>query len=79
MMKSNGKSRRAVRASRLSGAASERSPSFVVTVDFSGEVRKATEKSAELDGDGGVTTIAVSGDFLPSCESGASPGAGMRA
>lgn len=72
MMKSNSKSRKVVRALRLSGAASERSRSFAVTPAFSGGARKATEKSAEQDGDDGVTTIAGSGDFSPICESGTS-------
>jgi len=61
-----------VRALRLRGAATERSRSFAVTVGFSGGARKATEKSAEQDGDDGVTTIAGSGDFSPICESGTS-------
>ena len=72
MMKSNSKSRKVVRALRLSGVASENSRSFAVTVGFSGAARKATEKSAEQDGEDGVTTIAGSGDFLPICESGTS-------
>jgi len=78
MMKNNSKSRKVVRALRLSGVASEKNRSFVVTVGFSGAARKATEKSAEQDGDDGVTTIAGSGDFPPICASGTSPGAGMR-
>jgi len=77
-MKSNSKSRKVVRALRLSGAASEKSRCFAATVGFSGGARKATEKSAEQDGDDGVTTIAGSGDFPPICESGTSPAAGMR-
>jgi hypothetical protein len=72
MMKSNSKSRKVVRALRLRGAASEKSRSFAVTVGFSGGARKATEKSAEQDGDDGVTTIAGSGDFSPICSSGTS-------
>ena len=71
-MKSKSKSRKVVRALRLSGEASEKSRSFAVTVDFSGGAMKATEKSAEQDGDDGVTTIAGSGDFSPICESGTS-------
>lgn len=72
MMKSNNKSRKVVRALRLSCAASEKSRSFAVTVGFSGGARKATEKSAEQDGDDGVTTIAGSGVFPPISESGTS-------
>ena len=72
MMKSNSRSRKVVRALRLIGAASEKSRSFAVTLGFSGGARKATEKSAEQDGDDGVTTIAGSGDFPPICESGTS-------
>ena len=71
-MKSNSRRRKVVLALRLSGAASEKSRSFAVTVGFSGAARKATEKSAEQDGDDGVTTIAGSGDFSPICESGTS-------
>jgi len=78
IMKNNSRSMKVVRALRLSGAASEKSRSFTGTVGFSGAARKATEKSAEQDGDDGVTTIAGSGDFSPICESGTSPGAGMR-
>lgn len=78
MMKSNSKSRKVVRALRLSGAASEKSRSFAVTEGFSGGARKATEKSAEQDGEDGVTTIAGKGDFSPICERGTSSGAGMR-
>lgn len=72
IMKSNSKSRKVVRALRLSGAASEKSRSFGVTVGFSGGARKATEKSVEQDGDDGVTTIAGSGVFSPICASGTS-------
>lgn len=72
MMKSNSKSRKVVRALRLSGVASEKSRSFAVTVGFSGGARNATEKSAEQDGDDGVTTMAGSGDFSPICSSGTS-------
>ena len=72
MMKSNSTRRKVVRALRLSGAASEKSRSFAVTVGFSGGARKATEKSAEQDGEDGVTTIAGSGDFSPICSSGTS-------
>lgn len=72
MMKSNSKSRKVVRALRLTGAASERNRSFTVTVGFSGGARKATEKSAEQDGDDGVTTMAGSGDFSAICSSGTS-------
>ncbi len=63
MMKSKSKSRKVVRALRLSGATSETSRSFAVMVGFSGGATKAIEKSAEQDGDDGVTTIAGSGDF----------------
>jgi hypothetical protein len=66
MMKSKSKSRKVVRALRLSGAASENGRSFAV--GFSGGARKATEKSAEQDGDDGVTTIAGRGDFSPISE-----------
>ncbi len=69
MMKSNSKSRKVVRALRLSGAASEKSRSVADAVGFSGGARKAMEKSAEQDGDDGVTTIAGSGVFPPTCES----------
>lgn len=72
IMKSNSKSRKVIRALRLSGAASEKSRSFAVTDGFSGGARKATEKSAEQDGDDGVTTIAGSGDFSAICSSGTS-------
>lgn len=68
-MKSKSKSRKVVRALRLilNGAANENGRSFAI--DFSGGgARKAMEKSAEQDGDEGVTTIAGSGVFSPICE-----------
>ena len=67
MTKSSTKRRNVVRALRLNGAASENSLSDAA--GFSGGARKATEKSAEQDGDEGVTTIAGSGDFSPISES----------
>jgi len=76
MMKSNSKSRKVVRALRLRCAA--RGKGFSRAVGFSGGARKATEKSAEQDGEEGVTTIAGRGDFSPICETEASPGAGTR-
>jgi len=39
---------------------------------------KAMEKSAEQDGDDGVTIIAGSADFTPICESETSSEAGTR-
>jgi hypothetical protein len=66
MTKNNSKSRKVVRALILSGAASGKGRSFAV--GFSGGAIKAMEKSAEHDGDDGVTTIAGSGDFSPICE-----------
>jgi hypothetical protein len=65
MMKSKSKSMNVVRALRLSGAASENGRSLAVGFSGSTGARKATEKSAEQDGDDGVTTIAGSGDFSP--------------
>lgn len=76
MMKSNSKRRKVLRALRLSGAANEKGRSLAV--GFSAGARKAMEKSAEQDGDDGVTTIAGSGDFSPICERATSPCAGMR-
>lgn len=67
MTNSSSRSRNVVRALRLSGAASEKSR--WVAVGFSGGATKATEKSAEQDGDEGVTTMAGSGDFAPIFES----------
>ena len=67
MTKSSTKRRNVVRALRLNGAASENSLSDAA--GFFGGARKATEKSAEQDGDEGVTTIAGSGDFSPISES----------
>ena len=63
MTKSSSKSRNVVRALRLSDAGIEESP--WVAVGFSAGARKATEKSAEQDGDEGVTTMAGSGDLSP--------------
>jgi len=76
MTKSSNRSRNVVRALRLSDARSEKGRRVVVV--FSGGARKATEKSAEQDGDEGVTTMAGSGDFSPIFESATSPGAGTR-
>lgn len=67
MTKSSSKSRNVVRALRLSDAGSEKS--CWVAVGFSGGAWKAMEKSAEQDGDEGVTTMAGSGDFSPIFES----------
>lgn len=66
MMKSKSKSRNVLRALRLNGAENENC--FSLATVFSGGARKAMEKSAEQDGDDGVTTIAGSGDFSPICE-----------
>jgi len=76
MMKSNSKSRKVVRALTLSGAASGKGRSL--EVGFSSGATKAMEKSAEQDGEEGVTTIAGRGDFSPICETETSPGAGTR-
>jgi len=76
MTKNSSKSRKVVRALRLSGVASENRRSRAV--GFSGGARKAMEKSAEQDGDDGVTMIAGSGDLSPTSESETSPGAGTR-
>lgn len=62
MTKRSSKSRKVVRALKLSGAAREKNRSRAV--GFSGGATKAMEKSAEQDGDEGVTTIAGSGDSL---------------
>ena len=70
MMKSRRRSRKVVRALRFSGAASEKNR--LRRVGVSGGARKATEKSAEQDGDEGVTMIAGSGDLSLICESGTS-------
>ena len=67
MTKSSSKSRKVVRAFKLRGVTSDERRSRVE--GFSGGARKAMEKSAEQDGDEGVTTIAGSGDFSPICES----------
>lgn len=67
MTKSSSKSRNVVRALRLSGEASEKSRSHAE--GFSGDATKAMEKSAEQDGDDGVTTMAGSGDLSPIFES----------
>jgi hypothetical protein len=50
-----------VRALRFSGAAIEKNR--VCRLGFSGGARKAMEKSAEQDGDEGVTMMAGNGDF----------------
>jgi len=63
MTKSSSKSTNVVRALRLSGEASEKSRSHAE--GFPGGATKAMEKSAEHDGDDGVTTIAGSGDLSP--------------
>jgi len=78
MMKSKSKRMKVVRALRvrLNGAANGNDRSSAMA--FSGGARKAMEKSAEQDGDDGVTTIAGSGDFSPICERGTSPAAGIR-
>jgi hypothetical protein len=70
-MKSNSKSRKVVRALRLSGAASGKGRSLAVVFSDEG-AKKATEKSAEQDGEEGVTTIAGRGVFSPICETEAS-------
>lgn len=67
MTKNSNRSRNVVRALRLTDARSEKGR--WVAVGFSGGARKATEKSAEQDGDEGVTTMAGSGDFSPIFES----------
>ena len=72
MMKSNKSSSRVVRALWFRGAANEKSRSR--KVGFSGGARKAMEKSAEHEGDDGVTTIAGSADFTLICESETSSG-----
>jgi len=76
MTKSSSKSRNVVRALRLSGDATEKNRSHAE--GFLGGARKATEKSAEQDGDDGVTTIAGSDDLSPILEREISPGAGTR-
>jgi len=63
MTKSSSKSRKVVRALRLSENRRSRA------VGFSGGARNAMEKSAEQDGDEGVTMIAGSDDLSPTCES----------
>jgi hypothetical protein len=70
MMKSRRRSIKVVRVLRFSGVDSEKSRSRMV--GFSGGARKAMEKSAEQDGDEGVTMIAGSGDFPLIWESGTS-------
>jgi hypothetical protein len=70
MMKSRRRSIIVVRVLRFSGVVSEKSRSR--KVGFSGGARKAMEKSAEQDGDEGVTMIAGSGDFTLIWESGTS-------
>jgi hypothetical protein len=75
-MKSNSNSRKVVRALRLSGTVSGKGR--FLAGGFSAGARKAMEKSAEQDGDDGVTTIAGSGDSSPICVREISPGAGMR-
>ena len=67
MTKSSSTSRYVVRALRLSGEVSEKSR--LHAGGFSGGATKAMEKSAEQDGDEGVTTIAGSGDLSPIFES----------
>jgi len=76
MTKSSSKSRKVVRALRLSGAVNENRRSRAV--GFSGGAKKAIEKSAEQDGDEGVTMIAGSGDLSPTSVSEMSPAAGTR-
>ena len=70
MMKNRRRSRKVVRALKFSGVASEKTRSR--RVGFSGGARKAMEKSAEQDGDEGVTMIAGSGDLSLICASGTS-------
>jgi len=76
MTKSSSKSRNVVRALRLNSE--ECVKTRLHAEGFSGGATKAMEKSAEQEGDEGVTTIAGSGDSSPIFESETSPDAGTR-